>query len=158
MQFGFAKRIDEVLEHYRFVGAVEHLGATVRLRAWGEEGGVVGGEFVADMHHAVARLAKGFGSSVRRSIGSGLGADLSAIALGEVVVLDIDYDERLFGHEGFLDQIGCEASIGFGRRFEEIGRNDNKRGKLTMTQRGAVAELGVLIYPGAQLAAVHGLT
>src|SRR3546814_309897 len=31
-------------------------------------------------------------------------------------------------------------------------------GKLTMAQEMAVAELGVLIYPGAQLAAVHGLT
>lgn len=31
-------------------------------------------------------------------------------------------------------------------------------GKLTMAQERAFAELGVLMYPGAQLAAVHGLT
>src|SRR5471032_1091801 len=31
-------------------------------------------------------------------------------------------------------------------------------GKLTMGVERAVAELGVLIYPGAQMAAVHGLT
>lgn len=40
-----------------------------------------------------------------------------------------------------------------------IGRTDNKQGKTDMgAERAATVELGVLIYPGAQLAAVHGLT
>lgn len=39
-----------------------------------------------------------------------------------------------------------------------IGRTDNKQGKTDMgAERAATVELGVLMYPGVQLAAVHGL-
>jgi hypothetical protein len=40
--------------------------------------------------------------------------------LGEVVVLDIDYDERLLGHGCVLDVLaGSGFSIGAGRQFED---------------------------------------
>ena len=72
----------------------------MQLRTWGagsEEGSVVGGEFVADVHHRFSVLAKCLdqpGGVVRCSVD----ADQGPLAVGEVVVLDIDYDECLSGH------------------------------------------------------------
>lgn len=101
LQLSLAKRIDEVLEYHRFIGAVEHLGVQLRaFGAGGEEGGIGGGEFVADVHDLLAGLAKGF-DDLRRIVGGGFGTDQWPFTLGEVVVLDIDYDERLLGHGGF---------------------------------------------------------
>jgi hypothetical protein len=50
------------------------------------------------VHHLIRGLAKGFDQS-GGVIGGRFGTDQWPFSLGEVVVLDIDYDERLLGHK-----------------------------------------------------------
>ncbi|MCY1458989.1 hypothetical protein D9M71_764260 [compost metagenome] len=51
-QFGFAERVDEVFEHHRFVGTVEHFRVQLRaLGVRGEKRRIFRGEFVANVHH-----------------------------------------------------------------------------------------------------------
>ncbi len=72
---------------------------------------------MADVHHLISCLAKGCDHSCG-VVRGGFDATQWPFTLGEVVVLDIDYDERLLGHGGFLDKV-CGASIGSCRQFED---------------------------------------
>ncbi|MNP78041.1 hypothetical protein D3C76_1755780 [compost metagenome] len=73
---------------------------------------------MADVHHRVAGFAERL-EQFYRVVGSGIGADQRPFTLGEVVILDIDYDECLLGHGCFLERLDVARSIGFGRRFED---------------------------------------
>ncbi|MMZ68635.1 hypothetical protein D1872_313440 [compost metagenome] len=109
-----------MLEHHRLVALVEDFGVQLRaFGAGGEERCGVGSELVADVHHRITGLAKGL-EQADCVVRSGIGADQRPLALGEVVVLDIDYDERLLGHGCVLDGLaGSGCSIGAGQRFED---------------------------------------
>jgi hypothetical protein len=77
--------------------------------------------------------------------------------LGEVVVLDIDYDERLSGH-GVSSMHGLEVdSVLALADVSRIGRTDNKQGKTDMGAERPPRGTGRTDVPGVQLAAVHGL-
>ena len=83
---------------------------------------------MADMHHRIACLAER-GDQSGGVVGGGVGTGQRPLALGEVVVLDIDYDERLLGHGCVLDGLaGSGVSIGAGQD-SRIGRTDNRQGK-----------------------------
>lgn len=56
---------------------------------------------MADMHHLLAAVTEDL-DQPRGVVGGGFDADQGPLAAGEVVVLDIDYDERLLGHGCFL--------------------------------------------------------
>ncbi len=159
LQFGLAERVDEMFEHHRLVGAVEDFGVQPRaVGARSEERCGVGGEFVADVHHRITGLAKRLNQPCG-VVRCGVGAHQRPLALGEVVVLDIDYDECLLGHDCFLEVcVGCGMKYWRGPSVRGLAAPTIEGGKLTMGVERAVAELGVLIYPGAQMAAVHGLT
>ncbi|MNR60177.1 hypothetical protein D3C85_1816030 [compost metagenome] len=57
---------------------------------------------MADVHHRITGVAKGF-EQAYGVVRSGVGTDQWPLALWEVVVLDIDYDECLPGHDCFLE-------------------------------------------------------
>ena len=85
-----AKRIHEVFEHHRFIALVEHLG--MQMRAFGarcEERCVVASELMPYMNHRIACLSKRL-EHLRRLVRCGFHAVERPLALGEVVVLDID--------------------------------------------------------------------
>lgn len=70
---------------------------------------------MADMDHRIPRITER-GDQLDGVVGSGVGTDQRPLALGEVVVLDIDYDERLLGHGCVLEVlVECGFSIGAGR-------------------------------------------
>lgn len=159
LQFGFAERVDEVLEHHRFIGLIKNFGVQLgAVGAGGEERRCIGSELVADVHHRITRFAKGL-EQADCVVGSGVGTDQRPLALWEVVLLDIDYDECLLGHDCFLEvRFGCGMKYWLWRIVRGLAAPTIEGGKLTMDAQRAIAELGVLIYPGAQMAAVHGLT
>ena len=89
-QVGLAERIHEMLEHHRLVALVQHFAMQVRtLGARREERCVIGGELMAHMNHRIACLAKRL-QHLRGFVRCGVHAVKWPLALGEVVVLDID--------------------------------------------------------------------
>ncbi|MNN25896.1 hypothetical protein D3C81_1393870 [compost metagenome] len=74
---------------------------TRALRAGAEEGRVLAGELVADMHHQVAGLA-GAGDDPGGLVGGSLRALQGPEATGEVIVLDVDDDDGLLAHDVHL--------------------------------------------------------
>lgn len=74
---------------------------------------------MADVDDRITGLAEG-GDQPSGVVGGGISTGQRPLALGEVVVLDIDYDERLLGHGCVLDGLaGSGCSIGAGQRFED---------------------------------------
>ncbi|MCY1461861.1 hypothetical protein D9M71_795640 [compost metagenome] len=57
---------------------------------------------MADVHYRITGLTKGL-EQTNSVVCGGFGTDQRPLALGEVVFLDIDYDECLLGHDCFLE-------------------------------------------------------
>ena len=99
------------------------------FRTRGEERCIVTGEFVADIHHQIARRTGGSNNS-RCIVGGGVNAAQWPLTSREVVILNIDYDKRLFGHGMFLNGVACVpwGEVLALQRWLRIGWNDNIEG------------------------------
>ncbi|MNC51654.1 hypothetical protein D3C75_1009540 [compost metagenome] len=115
LEFGVQERVDFMLEHHRFIAQGGDLG--VDLRAFGtrcEKRRIVGLELMAYMHDQLF-FGPGRGKNPDNVVSGLICTGQGPFAAWEVVVLDVDNDQRVFAHfNRLLRGSGCGVVIVIG--------------------------------------------